>query len=90
MSETQTPPRIILPLDNMSCGDSSLGRVLVVRKETPLTQNEGGEEEAFLIENDDDSWEESCLSKFNKFMRSPIEGLEEENFDFMKKISARR
>ena len=51
----------------MSCGESSLGRAVVACEEVPLLQDERGEEEVFLVDNEVESWEESCLSKFSNF-----------------------
>ena len=42
------------------------------------------------MDNEDESWEGSCLAKFNEFLGFPTEGLEEVIFDFMKMISGSR
>ena len=85
--ESQTPVRIMLLSDNFRSGDIFLGRMGMTCDEMQGIYSEGGEEEVPWIDNEEESWEGSCLAKFNEFLGFPTEGPEEVIFDFMKKIS---
>ena len=88
--KTHTPLRIMLPSNSMRCGKLSLGRAVVACEEVPLLQDEGRKEEVFLADNEVESLEESCLSKFSKFLGFPTKGLGKVIYDFMKEVSVRR
>ena len=66
------------------------GKEMVAVEDASDFQRAEREEEANIEENEQMSWEESCLLRFNHFLGMSLEGYEEEVLDLMNKICGRR
>ena len=86
---SQEPLRVVMPMENEK--DLSVeGRELVVVGERRGLQREEEREAVLEGEQEEGSWEESCLMRFSKCMGLSTEGFKEEIMDLMTRVSEKR